>query len=122
MPVTFADKDNTLPTSDPRRLVRDVDLNEIKATVNANETTMTSGLSARPLSTSFVYKETPAGLINSSNTVYTLANTPIAGSEHVYLNGQLMEDGGTDYNISGATITFLIAPTTGDKLKVTYRK
>lgn len=71
----------------------------------------------------FIDKETPTGLINSSNVTYTLANTPIVGSEHVYLNGLLMESGGgNDYTISGATITMLTAPTTGDRLKATYRK
>lgn len=33
--ITYADKDNTLPTSDARRLVRAVDLNEIKSKYNA---------------------------------------------------------------------------------------
>jgi len=71
----------------------------------------------------FVDKETPTGLINSSNTTFTLANTPIAGSEHVYLNGILQESGaGNDYTISGATITYLTAPVTGSKLIVSYRK
>ena len=43
----------------------------------------TAGLS----NTNFVDKEIPSGAINGSNTAYTLANTPVAGSEHVYLNG-----------------------------------
>lgn len=71
----------------------------------------------------FVDRETPAGTINGSNTSFTLSNTPIAGSEHVYLNGLLQDSGaGNDYTISGLTITYLTAPVTGDKLRVTYRK
>jgi phage-related tail fiber protein len=71
----------------------------------------------------WVDKETPSGSINGSNTTYTLANTPIAGSEHVYLNGILQDSGsGNDYTISGATITYLSAPATGSKLRVSYRK
>lgn len=71
----------------------------------------------------FVDRETPSGSVNGSNTAFTLANTPIAGSEHVYLNGILQEPGaGNDYTISGSTITYLSAPLTGDKLRVTYRK
>lgn len=71
----------------------------------------------------FVDKEQPTGAINSSNTSFALANTPVAGSEHVYLNGVLMEAGtGNDYTISGATITMLTAPLTGEKLRVSYRK
>ena len=79
----------------------------------------TAGLS----NTNFVGKEIPSGAINGSNTAYTLANTPVAGSEHVYLNGMLIESGaGNDYTISGANITLLSAPLTGEKLRVTYRK
>lgn len=71
----------------------------------------------------FVDKEAPSGSINGSNTAFTLANTPVAGSEHVYLNGQLQASGGSnDYTISGTSITYLTAPETGDVLVVSYRK
>lgn len=73
--------------------------------------------------TNFVDKEIPAGAINGANTAFTLANSPVAGSEHVYLNGILQESGaGNDYTISGANITMLTAPLTGEKLRVSYRK
>ena len=73
--------------------------------------------------TNFVDKEIPSGAINGSNTAFTLANSPVAGSEHVYLNGILQESGaGNDYTISGANITMLTAPLTGEKLRVSYRK
>jgi hypothetical protein len=72
---------------------------------------------------SFVDRETPTGAVNGSNTTYTLANTPLSGSEHVYLNGILQEPGaGNDYTISGTTITYLAAPISGDKIRVSYRK
>ncbi len=74
------------------------------------------------VSSHIVTRETPSGLVNSSNTVYTLASTPIAGTEHVHLNGILMASGGTDYTISSATITFVTAPATGDILRVSYIK
>ncbi len=71
----------------------------------------------------FVDRETPSGSVNGANTTFTLANTPIAGSEHAYLNGLLQDPGaGNDYTISGVTITYLTAPLTGDKLRVSYRK
>lgn len=74
-------------------------------------------------SANFVTRETPAGSVNSSNVTFTLANTPTAGTEQVYLNGILQEPGGgNDYTISGATITYLAAPTTGDRLRVSYMK
>jgi hypothetical protein len=71
----------------------------------------------------FVVRETPSGTINGVNTTFTLANTPIAGTEMVFLNGILQEPGaGNDYTISGAAITYLAAPLTNDRLKVTYFK
>jgi hypothetical protein len=70
----------------------------------------------------FVDKATPTGAINGSNTSFSLAQTPTAGSEHLYRNGLLQESGGgNDYTISGATITMLSAPVTGDRLLVSYR-
>jgi hypothetical protein len=71
----------------------------------------------------FADKETPTGAVNGSNTAFTLANTPVAGSEHIYLNGVLQESGaGNDYTITGASITMLTAPLTGEKIRVSYRK
>lgn len=70
----------------------------------------------------FVTRETPSGSVNGSNTTYTLAHTPTAGSEEVYLNGILQEPGaGNDYTISSGTITYLTAPISGDKIRVNYR-
>lgn len=71
----------------------------------------------------FVVRETPTGSVNSANTTFTLANTPLANTEMVFLNGILQEPGaGNDYTISGATITYLTAPVTGDRLRVSYSK
>lgn len=66
-------------------------------------------------------REAPSGSINGSNTTFTLANTPVAGSEEGFLNGILQEPGaGNDYTISGSTITYLTAPLTGDRLRFSY--
>jgi hypothetical protein len=71
---------------------------------------------------SIAVRETPSGLVDGSNAAYTLANTPIAGTEEVFLNGVLQEPGaGNDYTISGASITFLSAPAVGSRIKVSYR-
>lgn len=71
----------------------------------------------------FVTREVPSGTINGSTTVFTLANTPISGTEEVFLNGILQNLGvSNDYTISGGTITFNTAPLTGDILLVNYRK
>lgn len=72
---------------------------------------------------SFVVRETPSGTINGSTTAFTLANTPLSGTEMVFLNGVLQDSGaGNDYTISSATITFATAPATGDKIRVSYYK
>lgn len=70
----------------------------------------------------FIDKEIPSGDIDGVNSTYILSNTPVVGSEHVYLNGLLQESGGgNDYTISGLTITMAVAPLAGEKLRVTYR-
>lgn len=79
--------------------------------------------SAGLLSSNFVTNETPSGTVNGSNVTFTLANTPVAGSEEVFIEGWLLISGsGNDYTISGATITMLTAPLTGERPRVSYRK
>ncbi len=71
----------------------------------------------------FITRETPTGTVNGVNTIFTLANTPVVGSESVYLNGVQQDPGGAnDYTIAGATITFNVAPLTGEKIRVSYIK
>jgi hypothetical protein len=92
-------------------------------TLNTTAITYTQDTSSGLTAANFVDKEIPSGSINGSNTAFTLANAPVAGSEHVYLNGVLQESGsGNDYTISGSSITMLTAPTSGEKLRVSYRK
>jgi phage-related tail fiber protein len=85
---------------------------------------VTAGTSASFLqAANIVTRETPSGLVNGSNTVFVLANTPIAGTEEVFINGLLMEPGaGNDYTISGSTITTLFVLQPGDKIRVSYFK
>jgi hypothetical protein len=69
----------------------------------------------------FVNKETPSGNIDGINTTYVLTHTPTVGSDHLYLNGILIEDGtSTDYTISGSTIIFSEPLLSGSKLSCTY--
>ena len=69
----------------------------------------------------FIFHEIPTGDINSVNTDYTLANTPVAGTVQVFLNGMLQAPGsGLDYTISGTTISFTKAPHTGSDLYAHY--
>jgi hypothetical protein len=67
--------------------------------------------------------ETPTGLVNGANTIFTLALAPSPSSSlTLYLNG-LRQDQGVDYTISGSTITFatVSVPMTGDILLANYR-
>lgn len=93
-------------------------------TVGTTSITFTQVGAITGLQTSnFVDKELPSGAINGVNTAFVLAFAPTVGTEHVYLNGVLQESGaGNDYTISGSTITMLVAPLTGEKLRATYRK
>ncbi len=72
----------------------------------------------------FVDDATPAGTINGTNLVFTLAYAPNpATSLKLYKNGLLLSQG-VDYSISGSTITFsstATAPQTGDSLVAFYR-
>src|ERR1051326_2630582 len=73
-------------------------------------------------STNFADAEIPSGSINGSNTAFTLAHTPNpAASLQCKENGLYQRAGGNDYTLSGATITFGTAPTTGSTLICDYR-
>ena len=66
--------------------------------------------------------ETPTGLINGTNAVYTLTSTPSnPNGVIVLLNGVVQYNGaGLDYTVSGLTITFTTAPTTGSTIFAYY--
>jgi hypothetical protein len=72
----------------------------------------------------FVDEVTPTGTVNGSNATFSLASVPVTGSLKVYRNGIRMKGtSGTDYALSGSTITFVTAqiPQTGDVLLADYR-
>jgi hypothetical protein len=74
---------------------------------------------------SFVDNEIPAGVIDGVNDIFTLANTPVAGSVHLYKNGARQTFGaGNDAVIAGDTITFEPGntPMASDSLLADYRK
>ncbi len=56
-----------------------------------------------------------------SDTDYTLANTPVAGTVNIYLNGLLQQPGtGEDYTIDGASIVFATAVDASDLVLADY--
>lgn len=74
-------------------------------------------------SSNFIVGEIVSGTVNGSNTAFTLANTPIAGSIEVVLEGIILKVGaGNDYTITGSAITMLTAPLSGEVITANYRK
>jgi hypothetical protein len=72
---------------------------------------------------SFADAEVPAGTLDGVNTAFTVAFSPNpVGSLQLYKNGVLLNPG-TDYSLSGASVTFLgnAIPHPGDKLQAFYR-
>lgn len=96
--------------------------NELSSLISSTAISSTSGTSGGGGGSvaSFVDRETPTGSVNSSNTAFSLASTPVSGSEHVYLDG-VLQTYTTDYTASGANLTFVSAPLTGAVLRVSYR-
>ena len=87
-----------------------------------------SGAVAAASATTFYDKQTIGSGITGSmdgvNKQFVLSHTPDANSEHVFLNGMLMNAGGTvDYTIAADTITFSndMVPQSVDSLLVSYR-
>lgn len=71
----------------------------------------------------FVDGETPTGLLNGTNAVFTLADAPTpASSLELYRNGLLLKQG-LDYTLQGNVITFASGaiPQPGDVLTASYR-
>lgn len=73
-----------------------------------------------------VSKEVPAGVVDGENKTFSLLRTPIENSEHLYLNGLLLESGlGNDYVIVNGIITFNQpphkSPNHSDKILCSYR-
>lgn len=71
--------------------------------------------------TTYADDETPSGTINGSNTAFTLAHTPSPAASLMLFQNGVLNRRMTDYTLSGANITFSVAPTTGDNLRAFYR-
>jgi hypothetical protein len=67
-----------------------------------------------------IIQQTPTGTINGSNVSFTLSNTPaIAATVVVYVDGAIQIQS-TDYTLTTNTITFTVAPATGQSIIVQY--
>ena len=85
-------------------------INDIKAFISGGSSTL-----------NFISKEFPAGVLDGVNNIFYLSYIPVFGSEHVYLNGQLLEQG-DDYLIINDQITFYVAPEITSKIRISYFK
>lgn len=95
-------------------------------TAGTNISISGSGTSGSPYSISSTgvsvtpFSEVPSGTINSSNKIFTLANTPAAAAGvQVTLDG-VVQVNGTDFTVSGTTITFVSAPVTSSTIYAFY--
>lgn len=71
---------------------------------------------------SYIDKEIPLGDIDGVNTIFTLKKQPTIGTEYVYLNGLLQENGlNLDYILDGKKIIFSLPPITGMRILCSYR-
>ncbi len=71
----------------------------------------------------FTDGETPAGLINGSNAVFTLTAPPVPDTSLALYRNGLLQKLSVDYTLSGNTITFAAGsiPQAGDVLAASYR-
>lgn len=89
-------------------------LTEISGLLTANEELVIQAITA---GTYFYYNTVPSGTVDSSNVTFTLSATPNpVASLRLLKNGQLLKAGGVDFTLSGATITMVIPPDSGDLL------
>ena len=72
---------------------------------------------------SFRDGETPGGLIDGVNAVFTLSNTPSPSNSLLLYRNGLLQKSGVDYTLSGSQVTFLSGsiPQPGDILVGAYR-
>jgi len=95
-------------------------------TAGAITVTVTGSTNGTTINNSIVnnttYSETPTGLINGANAVYTTSQDFIDGSELLFYNGILQRKGGTfDYTVTGGDeITFTFNPVDGDFILISY--
>jgi hypothetical protein len=82
-----------------------------------------AGVSPSGVTESDIAMDNFTGTPNGATTIFTLTSQPVANSVQVYLNGLYQEEGaGNDYvlNALAKTLTFTVAPLTGDLLIAHY--
>lgn len=64
--------------------------------------------------------EVPSGTVNGSNTAFTLSGTPVANASVIMVLDGVTQTNGTDYTVSGTTVTFTTAPASGTEIVAIY--
>lgn len=104
-------------------IVRKLSMTNLKAFLKSYFDTLYQTVASALTASNFVDNEVPTGTKNDTNKTFTLANTPVSGTEHIYLCGLRLTPGaGNDYTISGNTITMVQAPRSTDNFICDYRK
>jgi hypothetical protein len=94
-----------------------------------NLTNIVNGLASAPPSSSssstpnFFDGEIPQGTINGANSIFNLTNAPSPASSLSLFRNGVLQKAGTDFSLSGSTVTFLSTsvPQLGDLVQASYR-
>lgn len=70
---------------------------------------------------SIVWKETPGGIVNGSNTAFTTAQAYVSATLQVFVNGVAQSGLVTETSPTGKTFAVSPAPLTGDNLSIQYQ-
>ena len=93
----------------------------LSATNAGDEFTGAETLLVQNLNAGIYENIVPTGAVNDSNMVFTLPASPSpASSLEFRINGQVLKAGGTDFTLSGATVTLVTPPATDNIITVTF--
>lgn len=101
-----------------------LDPNSFKLDLTVTPPVLSTVITSQSAPINFVDSETPAGNIDGTNTIFTIATTPAPQvSFHLYLSGLLLRLG-IDYTLNGQTImlTSVNTPQPGENLQCSYRR
>src|SRR5688572_10561099 len=88
-------------------------------TTNGISTEVQAALNLKTTNTNFAIRVIPSGTINGVNTVFTLGEALVEGSDQVFING-LQQIEGVHYGRVTTTFTFMDPPETGDVITINF--
>jgi hypothetical protein len=99
-------------------------LNTAVVALNSSVTNLTNTVNAFGAGGSnalYVDAESPGGLINGTNSIFSLAQTPSPSASLLLYRNGLLQLNGPNYTLTGTTVTFTAAPASTDSLEAYYR-